>query len=96
MAFLFSDVACVAAFEGAGNDIKQQLGRLPATPKRKEEIAGLNWLGIDILRGVSPGDQDFINVMFNRRHVLSHSAGRVDQKYLDRTGDRSVGLSQRI
>ena len=34
--------------------------------------------------------------MFNRRHVLTHSAGRVDQEYLDKSGDTSVRLNQKI
>ncbi len=32
--------------------------------------------------------------MFNRRHLFTHNAGRVDQEYLDNTGDTSVKLNQ--
>ena len=34
--------------------------------------------------------------MFNRRHILTHNGGRVDQEYLDSTGDTTVRLHQKI
>jgi hypothetical protein len=34
--------------------------------------------------------------MFNRRHILTHNAGRVDQEYLDRASDAEVQLHQKI
>jgi hypothetical protein len=34
--------------------------------------------------------------MFNRRHVLTHNGGRIDQEYLDKTGDTTVKLHQKI
>jgi hypothetical protein len=36
------------------------------------------------------------NRMFNRRHVLTHNGGRIDQKYLENTNDKSVRLNQKI
>lgn len=102
-------VACVAVFEGTGNDIRQQLTRLPMTPDRKQRVGELNfqdvlatanslrnWFAIDVLRDVSDDDQKFVKLMFNRRHLLSHTAGRVTERSLKRTGDTSVRVNQRI
>lgn len=102
-------VTCVAVFEGMGNDIRRQLTRLPMTPGRRKGVSELNfqdviatanslrhWFAIDIFRAVSPHDQKYVNLMFQRRHLLSHTAGRVSERYLKRTNDASVRLNQRI
>lgn len=39
---------------------------------------------------------DFMNVMFNRRHLLTHSNGIVDEQYLKKTGDSSYVAGQRV
>jgi hypothetical protein len=44
----------------------------------------------------SDDDKTFLNRMFNRRHVLIHNGGRIDQAYLDNTSDTSVRLNQKI
>jgi len=38
-------------------------------------------------------DKTFLNRMFNRRHVLIHNGGRIDQEYLDNIGDTTVRLN---
>ena len=47
-----------------------------------------------MLRGIDQRDQDFLHRMFNRRHLFTHCGGKVDQEYLDKTGDRSVRLNE--
>jgi hypothetical protein len=54
------------------------------------------WYAFDILDGISSGDREFLNVMFNRRHLFVHRAGRVDQEYLENSGDTSARLHQLI
>ena len=39
-------------------------------------------------------DREFLNVMFNRRHLFVHRAGRVDQEYIDNSGDTTAKLNQ--
>ena len=100
---------CVSEFEAMANDLRKCLLRLPSTPKRKadlhhlsfQRIANANdalnkWFGFEIFQGISPTDREFVNKMFNRRHVFTHNAGMVDQEYLDNTGDITVRLNQRI
>ncbi len=99
---------CVSEFEALANTLREHLLLFPATPGRKAEISNLSfqkivhaagclkqWYGIDILKDISPEDLEFLNLMFNRRHVFTHKAGRVDQEYIDNTGD-SVRLNQVI
>ena len=100
---------CVSEFEAMSNDLRGHLLRLPTTPKRRGDLGTLsfqrilkvnealnNWFGFEILQGISPNDREFINMMFNRRHVFTHNAGRVDQEYLNNTHDTSVRLNQKI
>lgn len=100
---------CISDFEAMARDLQSQLALLPATPKRKKEIAGmsfqnilkaneylLHWFGFDVLFRVSDEDKEFLNRMFNRRHVLTHNGGRIDQEYLDNTGDTTVKLNYKI
>ena len=47
-----------------------------------------------MLEGIDQGEQDFLHRMFNRRHLFTHSGGKVDQEYLDKTDDQSVRLNE--
>ena len=38
----------------------------------------------------------FMKLMFQRRHLLEHNNGMIDQRYLDKSGDTSYSLGQRI
>lgn len=99
----------VSAFEAMADDIRGQLVTLPMVVKRRKEVEKLSfqqicqteemirrWFGIEIFAGLKPEDREFINREFNRRHLLVHRAGRVDDEYLQKTGDTSVKLHQRI
>jgi hypothetical protein len=100
---------CISDFEAMARDVQGQLHLFPATPKRKKDIQGmsfqnilkandslLNWFGFEMLFRFSDDDKTFLNRMFNRRHVLIHNGGRIDQEYLDNTGDTTVRLNQKI
>lgn len=100
---------CVSEFEALANTIKSHLAILPMHPKRKSSLSNLSfqnilvasdkmqqWFCIDILNGVSQEDRTFLNKMFNRRHVFTHNAGKVDQEYINNTGDTSVRINQVI
>jgi hypothetical protein len=90
-------------------DIQNQLALLPAVPRRKSDIKALSfqkilkanrclldWFGFEILSRFPEDDKAFLNRLFNRRHVLTHNGGRIDQEYIDNTGDTTVRLNQRI
>jgi len=99
----------ISAFEAMVHDIRAQLVTLPMIAKRRKEVGSLSfqqigqaeesirkWFGIEIFFGLKPEDQRFLNREFNRRHLLVHRAGRVDDEYLQKTGDTSVKLHQSI
>lgn len=100
---------CISDFEAMARDIQKQLARLPLTPARRKEVEQISFqqilradellrgfFGIELLESVSETDRNFVNKMFNRRHILTHNGGRVDQEYLDRTSDSGVRLNQKI
>lgn len=45
---------------------------------------------------LSAGELAFMELMFQRRHLLEHNNGMVDQRYLDKSDDTSYSLGQRI
>lgn len=45
---------------------------------------------------VSAAELNRLKLLFERRHVLSHRQGIVDQKYIDRSGDRGYAVGQRL
>jgi hypothetical protein len=102
-------LACFAEFEPMGNHLRRWLTLVPATPKRRTDFENLSfqrvfetadrlqqWFGIDLFRGISDGDRGFLKKMLQRRHILTHNGGKVDQDYLDQSGDKNVRLNERI
>lgn len=100
---------CVSEFEALANNLRIHLANLPATPRRRADLNRLsfqriinaasaikNWFDIDIFKDITEQDQEFLNKMFNRRHVFTHNVGRIDQEYIDNTGDTSVRINQTI
>ncbi len=92
-----------------GRDIQKQLLLLPLTLSRKNELERLSfqnikkantlieqWFGIKLWAGLSEPDQNFLHKAFQKRHILTHNAGRVDQDYLDKSGDTSFKLYETI
>jgi hypothetical protein len=80
---------------------------LPCTPKRRKELCELSfqtpitaaarlkeWCGFDILDGLDEDERAFVQRIFNRRHLFTHSGGRVDAEYLEKSGDTSVRLNE--
>ena len=45
---------------------------------------------------ISNNEINIMNILFNRRHLLEHLGGIVDQKYIDKTKDTSYKIGQRV
>lgn len=62
------------------------------------DIGLLEWVGngTSCERVVPASEPPFIRKMVQRRHILMHNGGIVDQEYLDHSGDASVQLNERI
>jgi len=43
-----------------------------------------------------PSDYDELQVLFQKRHLLAHKDGIVDQEYIDKTGDTTYSVGQRL
>jgi hypothetical protein len=54
------------------------------------------WFAIEIFKGLNQEDPEFLNREYNRRHLIIHRAGRVDEEYLEKTRDTSVRLDQTL
>lgn len=100
---------CISDFEAFARDIQLQLLEIPAIPQRKKELTNVSFqnvvkanetivllFGIDFFSGLADVDKDFINKFFHRRHLFTHNAGIVDEEYLQKTGDKSVRLREKI
>lgn len=100
---------CVSEFEGLANELKKFLLKNPMTDKRRADLNSLSfqrilnandrmndWFGFQILEGVNLDDRAFVNIMFNKRHLFTHNNGRVDQEYLDNTGDTKLRLNELV
>ena len=100
---------CVSEFEGLANELKKFLSLNPLTPKRRADLNNLSfqkilnandrindWFGFQILEGISEDDRNYINIMFNKRHLFTHTNGRVDQEYLNNTNDTKLRLNELV
>ena len=100
----------VASFESFTRQVGVQLANLvPMSRRRKQRLLKqryhdladvaeilLTWFDIDMFSGIPEDERARTTAMFHRRHVYEHSAGEVDQKYLDDSGDTTVRLKQHI
>ncbi len=100
---------CVSTYDGLGNEFRKYLLFFPYTPKRRKDLTQIsfqkilnsgeclnNWLGFDVFSGINDDDKNFLNKMFNKRHLFSHNNGIVDNEYLNNTGDTSLKLGQLV
>ena len=61
------------------------------------DISLMEWVGNDLVpKRRLPTDSSFIKKMFQKRHVLVHNKGIVNEEYLERSGDTEFSLGERI
>lgn len=62
------------------------------------DVGFFEWMGAprNPCRQVADSDRTFIGRMIQKRHILMHNGGLVDQDYIDKTHDTSVELDERI
>lgn len=65
-----------------------------AIEKARDQIRGL--FGIDIAQAITPDEWTSVLRSFQKRHLLAHRMGVVDQAYLDRTGEPGSLLGRRV
>jgi hypothetical protein len=66
--------------------------------KKWFDIGVMDWAGDSVTPGrmVPQSDLPSIKMMIQKRHILMHNGGIVDQEYLDLSGDSEVQLGERI
>lgn len=66
--------------------------------KQSFDISLMSWPGNSTKpeRHIDASEIPFIKKMVQRRHILIHNGGLVDQEYLDLSGDAQVRLDERI
>ena len=57
---------------------------------------GISKLDLGAQTWLSTEELNFLKVMFQKRHLLEHNNGMVDQKYIDNSNDTSYSVGQRI
>jgi Zn finger protein HypA/HybF involved in hydrogenase expression len=70
------------------SDNVEQLERQIGTTFQRVQGANERYardLGIDLLASISPDDLEVLSRTFNKRHVLTHNLGMVDEKFLAQT-----------
>ena len=97
---------CVSAFDGFG----RELGRLHANRARNaakvekmsfQNLEGakttfLDLFGIDLPAEVAPEEWRAAAIGFQKRHLVTHKLGVVDQEYITKTGDTRAVVGRKI
>lgn len=53
-------------------------------------------LGESLSQWIDDHELKFMGIMYQRRHLLQHQEGIVDQKYIDKSGDHAYKVGQRV
>jgi len=96
----------VSAFDGFGRQLVTMTSAKVTTPEKAQALTFQNinkarervrtLFGFDFADGVTQQELDSVDRCFQKRHVLAHRMGVVDQAYIDATGDRSVVVGHKI
>ncbi len=96
----FSD--CISAFQRLAGQLYIKMPDNPPPPRnafQKLQQGSELWrsaIGQGYDDWLTPLELDRLNVLFQRRHLLEHTEGIVDQLYIDRSRDGSYRIGQRI
>lgn len=95
----------VSAFDGFGREITRVNAQKADDPARAAKLSFQNLAGVrtnlqalfgfDLAGDVSPDAWQLAVRCFNKRHLLAHKMGVVDQKYIDATNDPSAVVGHR-
>jgi len=96
----------VASFDGFGREICRLHANKAKNPSQAEYVSFQNLAGahknlqllfyIDLATSLPASEWDFLCRSVQKRHVLAHSMGIVDEKYLSKTGDPLATLGRKV
>jgi hypothetical protein len=97
---------CVSAFDGFGRETCRVFASKATKPEIAAEIRFQNvasardrvraQFGVDFSVGVTPAEWGHVLKAFQKRHLLAHKMGVVDEDYLSVTGDSRAVLGRKI
>lgn len=97
---------CVSAFDGFGRELCRLHASRSSNPGRSEKISFqnlegaraniFNLFGHDLSGQLDPSEWQVANRGFQKRHVVAHKMGVVDQEYIDRVSDPSATVGRMI
>ncbi|MDI1347505.1 MAG: hypothetical protein PSV22_25960 [Pseudolabrys sp.] len=97
---------CVSAFDGFGRETCRVFASKAANPESAAEIRFQNIVaardrvrmqfGVDFAAVADPSDWAHVLRAFQKRHLLAHKMGVVDEDYLSATGDSPALLGRKI
>jgi uncharacterized Zn finger protein (UPF0148 family) len=94
---------CVVAFQRFCDMMYKK--HIEAKPKilfnsfQKLDVGGDLWYELfneSYVNWLSKSQYERLNMLFQRRHLLQHTDGIIDQKYLDKSGDDKYNIGQRV
>lgn len=96
----------VSAFDGFGREITRVNASKAIDPARAANLSFQNLAGVktnlqaifgfDLAGGIAADEWQLAVRCFNKRHLLAHKMGVIDQKYIDATNDPSAVVGRRI
>ena len=97
---------CVSAFDGFGRELSWVHANKARTPAKAEKMSFqnleaarksfLDLFGIDLSTAVEPEEWRAAAMAFQKRHLIAHKLGVVDQDYMAKTGDTRAGVGRKI
>lgn len=96
----------VAAFDGFGRETCRVSASKATDPVKARELSFQNLAGarkwvadlfaLDVAAAVDSADWELASRCFQKRHLLAHSMGVVDEAYLKKTGDPRAVLGRKV
>jgi hypothetical protein len=97
---------CVSAFDGFGRETCRVFALKAVKPEKAAEIRFQNiatardrvreQFSVDFAATIASGDWTYILRAFQKRHLLAHKMGVVDEDYLSATGEPSSLLGRKV
>jgi hypothetical protein len=97
---------CVSAFDGFGRETCRVFASKAAKPDKAAEIRFQNiansrervkeQFGLDFAGDVEPSDWQQVSRAFQKRHLLAHNMGVMDEAYVKATGDSPSQLGRKV
>lgn len=89
----------VVAFQKYCEGLYVEFGQSPFNAFQRLDQGGKLWkeaVGEDYHAWISEKELDLLQILYQRRHLLSHSEGIVDAKYVQKSNDSKYKVGQRI